>query len=74
MGKTVYNPPKYQRGSADFGMGHSRDVTGNTQFDKGDHHGWFFTIQHASGNSGPSQRQARESRTWSGTCFKKIRR
>ena len=65
---------KYKKGSADFGRGHNHDVTGNSQFTKGPHHGWFFSIQHATGNSGPSKRQARESRTWHGTCYKRFRR
>ena len=65
---------KYKKGSADFGRGHNHDVTGSSQFTKGPHHGWFFAIRHQSGNSGPSWRQARESRTWHGTCFKRYRR
>ena len=63
---------KYKKGSADFGRGHNHNSTGNDQsFYKGDHHGWFYAI-HASGGS--SRRQARESRTWHGTCFKRFRR
>ena len=66
---------KYKRGSADFGRGHNHNSTGNDQtFYKGDHHGWFYTIRYGTGNSGPSMRQARESRTWHGTCFKRYRR
>ena len=62
---------KYKKGSADFGRGHNHDVTGNPTFDKGPHHGWFFTIREQSGNS---IRQARESRTWHGVCYKRFRR
>ena len=63
---------KYVKGSADFGRGHNANVTGNDGgFSKSDHHGWFFTM---SATTGASRRQARESRTWSGTCFKKVRR
>ena len=63
---------KYKSGSADFGRGHNANVTGsNGTFDKGPHHGWFFTLRPTTG---ASQRQARESRTWHGVCFKRFRR
>ena len=69
---------KYVKGSADFGMGHNRDsgVGGDPLFYKGPGHGWFYA---KAGHSVLSLRnsqfyyKARESRTWSATCTKRVR-
>ena len=67
---------KYKRGSADFGMGHNRD-RGTLLFDKGPGHGWFYA---KAGHTAQQYRnshfyfKARESRTWHGTCTKRVRR
>ena len=66
---------KYQRGSADFGQGHSRDVgTGiNNVEDMGDFHGWFYAWQRNPSSVSNWRARARESRTWSGVCTKRAR-
>ena len=66
---------KYQRGSADFGQGHSRDVGSgiNNVEDMGDFHGWFYAWHRHDTLTDRWFTRARESRTWSGVCFKKVR-
>ena len=67
---------KYVKGSADFGQGHSREPGAgfNNLEDKGDFHGWFFAYQtNVVGGTTYYMGKARESRTWSGVCFKKVR-
>ena len=64
---------KYQRGSADFGMGHDRE-RGTGLNDKGPGHGWFYAYQQNTVFSSQWKGSARESRAWSGICFKKVRR
>ena len=64
---------KYVKGSADFGMGHSRNRGENNLRDMGPGHGWFFAANPLSSQPSVSFRKARESRTWSGTCSKRVR-
>ena len=66
---------KYKRGSADFGPGHSRDVgTGlNNVEDMGDFHGWFYAWHRHDTLNDRWFTRARESRTWHGTCTKRVR-
>ena len=65
---------KYQRGSADFGMGHNHNRGENNLRDMGPGHGWFFAARTLV-SSGQTYffRRARESRTWSATCYKRVR-
>ena len=63
---------KYVRGSADFVPVHNRD-RGGTTFDKGPNHGWFFAVNPNTGDNRHSIRKARESRTWTATCSKRVR-
>ena len=63
---------KYKRGSADFGRGHNNNRAAGDR-DHGEHHGWFYA---SWGNANPAthwRSRARESRTWSGVCFKRVR-
>ena len=65
---------KYQKGSADFGRGHNRDKSASDR-DHGDYHGWFYAIITTTSSGQTYWRsKARESRTWSGTCTKRVRR
>ena len=65
-------------GSADFGMGHS-DERGSGMTDMGPGHGWYYDYRRRSEVPGQPnqpnsyQAQARESRTWWGSCTKKVR-
>ena len=52
------------------GQGHSRDRNPTGGYDRGPHLGWFFDNRVASG----VRFRARESRTWTATCKKVIRR
>ena len=71
---------RYVNGSADFGMGHSDEVgagINNVEF-MGNGHGWFYDYQRQSevingGSANHYNSKARESRTWSATCSKKVR-
>ena len=63
---------KYEKGSADFGRGHNNNRAAGDR-NHGEHHGWFYA---SWGNANPAthwRSRARESRTWSGVCFKKVR-
>ncbi len=69
---------KYVAGSADFGPGHSRDPGSGVEFN-GNNLGWFYAYQtHAHRYSNNNHHlvigKARESRTWSGVCTKRVRR
>ena len=71
---------KYERGTADFGMGHSDEVGGGINMVEfmGNGHGWYYDYRRQSevtpgGSANHYQSKARESRTWSATCFKKVR-
>ncbi len=71
---------KYVAGSADFGPGHNRNGgAGHPNNDNGDYHGWFYAFQSHHHRYGTNQHglfvgKARESRTWSGVCTKRVRR
>ena len=71
---------KYVAGSADFGPGHNREGgAGGGVNDNGDNHGWFYATQKHSdrypgGQTDRFRGRARESRTWSGVCTKRVRR
>ncbi len=64
---------KYAKGSADFGPGHNR-FRGANEWDVGANHGWFFAWAPHSSVPNYYQSRARESRTWSGVCTKRVRR
>ena len=71
---------RYVSGSADFGMGHNSEVgagTNDVEF-MGNGHGWFYDYRRHSevvsgGGANDYQAKARESRTWWGSCTKKVR-
>ena len=68
---------RYVSGSADFGEGHSQERGSGAQ-DLGPGHGWFYDYRRqlettGSGSNNNLQARARESRTWSATCTKKVR-
>ena len=67
---------KYQKGSADFGRGHNR-IKGRagTLYANGDNLGWFYATEpHPTPSlTTHSHKKARQSRPWSGVCFKKVR-
>ena len=72
---------KYVDGNADFDPGHNREGgAGSANNDSGDYHGWFYARQkHRDRYSGSVNHtlfvmKARESRTWSGVCTKRVRR
>ena len=71
---------KYVAGSADFGPGHNRESGEGDQVQyMGPNHGWFYDYRRHSetvdgGGAGNYQARARESRTWSGVCTKRVRR
>ncbi len=72
---------KYVAGSADFGPGHNRESGegSHNQVDyMGPNHGWFYDYRRNSESGGSNanayQAKARESRTWSGVCTKRVRR
>ncbi len=69
---------KYVAGSADFGPGHNNE-RGSGASNMGPNHGWFYDYQRHSevvpgGGVNNYQAKARESRTWSGVCTKRVRR
>ncbi len=64
---------KYVEGSADFGRGHNRDNGGGIDAN-GDYHGWFYSSQPNQYTPSNLQSRARESRTWSAVCKKRVRR
>ena len=69
---------KYVEGSADFGPGHNRDRGSGATY-MGPNHGWFYDYRRQSesgfgNNANAYQAKARESRTWSGVCTKRVRR
>ena len=61
---------RYVDGSAAFGRGHSSSKGAGVR-DSGDYLGWFYwdTVDGANYNY-----RARQSRTWTATCIKKVRR
>ena len=61
---------RYVAGSAVIGPGHSRD-TGTGAWDHGDELGWFYWDTDIGANY---NYRARQSRTWTATCKKTIRR
>ena len=67
---------RYVAGSADFGAGHSNN-RGTGQNDHGSNLGWFYTTRstlHPTENVLYWRSKARQSRTWTATCKKVIRR
>ena len=68
---------KYVKGSADFGPGHNIE-RGSGAEDMGANHGWFYDYRRNSESGGTNQHayqaRARESRTWSAVCKKRVRR
>jgi len=61
---------RYVAGSADFGPGHN--IKGYHGNDRGDGLGWFYYRNEA--NLSVYIHRARESRTWTATCKKTVRR
>ena len=64
---------RYVAGSADFGRGHNENA-GSGQTFHGADLGWFFAEEEHFINSGQFRARARQSRTWTATCKKTIRR
>ena len=64
---------RYVAGSADFGEGHN-DNRGSGSAWHGDNLGWFYAEEEHSTSPGQFRARARQSRTWSATCKKVIRR
>ena len=64
---------RYVAGSADFGRGHNNDTGANNQW-HGDNLGWFFDSEQHSTNMNDYRARARQSRTWTATCKKTVRR
>ena len=64
---------RYVAGSADFGRGHNNDTGANNQW-HGDNLGWFFDNEQHSTNMNSYRARARQSRTWTATCKKTVRR
>ena len=64
---------RYVAGSADFGPGHS-DNRGTGLNDHGSNLGWFYDTEENTGTAGWYMTKARQSRTWTATCKKTIRR
>ena len=64
---------KYVAGSADFGRGHNADRGSGNEW-HGDNLGWFYDNEQHSTNPNQYRARARQSRTWSATCKKTIRR
>ena len=64
---------RYVAGSADFDRGHN-DNRGSDLVWHGDNLGWFFAEEEHDTNLGNFRARARQSRTWSATCKKVIRR
>ena len=69
---------KYVAGSADFGPGHNRERGSGANY-MGPNHGWFYDYRRQSesgfgSNANAYQAKARESRTWSAVCKKRVRR
>ena len=62
---------RYIAGSADFGPGHSNEK-GSGANDSGDNPGWF--VQRTAVSATAHYYTARQSRTWTGKCIKKVRR
>ena len=64
---------RYVDGSADFGPGHSDDAGEGDRY-HGANLGWFYAVEEHSTSPGQFRRKARESRTWTATCKKTVRR
>ena len=56
-----------------IGRGHD-EADGNANWNSGDNLGWFFSENQYSGQGTGYQYEARQSRTWTATCKKTIRR
>ena len=66
---------RYVAGSAAFGKGHDgNQPAANSAEWTGVGLGWFYTYRVAQGNPNARAYQARQSRTWTATCKKTIRR
>ena len=64
---------RYVAGSTDFGRGHNENP-GSGQTFHGANLGWFFAEEEHFLNAGHFRARARQSRTWTATCKKTIRR
>ena len=64
---------RYVAGSADFGRGHNANRGSGNEW-HGDHLGWFYDNEQHSTNMNQYRARARQSRAWSATCKKTIRR
>ena len=64
---------RYVAGSADFGRGHNSNKGSGSQ-DNGDYLGWFYAEDEHQTSPGQFRARARQSRTWTATCKKVIRR
>ena len=68
---------RYVAGSADFGTGHSRDSGGSGRTVPsytGMGLGWFMDRGLPDGGQATHRYRVRQSRTWTGTCIKRVRR
>ena len=64
---------RYVAGSADFGRGHNANRGSGNEW-HGDNLGWFFDNEQHSTNMNQYRARARQSRTWTATCKKTVRR
>ena len=64
---------RYANGSADFGAGHSNNRGGGVN-EHGSGLGWFYVDTEHDSSPGWYRTRARQSRTWTATCKKVIRR
>ena len=64
---------RYVAGSADFGRGHDTDRGSGNEW-HGDNLGWFYDNEQHSTNMNSYRARARQSRTWTATCKKTVRR
>ena len=61
----------YRLGRVAVGPGHDNDKDEQGSWSQGDNLGWFYRNTRTDGNS---RYAARQSRTWTATCTKKVRR
>ena len=64
---------RYVAGSADFGRGHNNNIGSGGAW-HGDNLGWFYDEEAHQSTPGASRARARQSRTWTATCKKTVRR
>ncbi len=64
---------RYVAGSADFDRGHNANRGSGNEW-HGDHLGWFYDNEQHSTNMNQYRARARQSRAWTATCKKTIRR